>query len=229
MRAEGVIKFHSRHQRRALAPRDYGDAACVLIAWREIMARTGLVGQDPARYDGAGYGNVSCRVGAPSSPPGARRFLISGTQTGGRRCVSLADFCVVERYDYRRNRVDSFGDIEPSSESMTHGAIYDLSPRIRYVLHAHTPIIWRRAAALRIPTSDPGVAYGTPEMAREVRRLFRATHLSDARILAMGGHEDGVIVFGHTADEAGQALLSHLARAYASACADADHALCDVP
>ena len=78
----------------------YGAAARALAAWREILARLGLLGQDPARYGGAGYGNVSARLGPFGDVPrGRRRFLVTGTQTGGRRRVALADFCVVEEYD----------------------------------------------------------------------------------------------------------------------------------
>jgi hypothetical protein len=215
---EGVIKFQANHEARSLEPRRYGALCCKLVAWREIMAMTQLVGQDPARYGGAGYGNVSGRVGPPSSPRGARSMLITGTQTGGLDRIGIDQFCVVDRYDYRRNRVDSFGPIQPSSETMTHGSIYDLSPQIRFVLHAHSPIIWRRAADLRIPTTDPSVPYGTPEMALAVQDLWRSTALSEVRILAMGGHEDGIIVFGPSCEAAGQVLLAQLARAYENVC-----------
>lgn len=215
---EGVIKFRAAHAAEPLPARRYGELCCKLVAWREIMAMTQLVGRDPARYGGAGYGNVSGRVGPPSSPCGKRAMLITGTQTGGMAQVGLGQFCVVHEYDYAVNSVRSTGAIEPSSETMTHGAIYDLSPAIRFVFHAHSPTIWRRAADLRIPTTDSGVAYGTPAMAREVHRLHRATALSEVRILAMGGHEDGVIVFGRTAEEAGQVLLKYLARAYELVC-----------
>lgn len=215
---EGVIKFVARHEQRNLEARTYGELACALTAWREIFSKTELVGQDPARYGGAGYGNVSGRVHAPAAPRGQRAFLVTGTQTGGEAFLSLAHYCVVTRYDDRKNAVDSFGPIQPSSESMTHGAIYDLSPHIRFVFHAHTPVIWRRASELRIPTTDPSVPYGTPEMAREVHRLFATTTLPELRILSMGGHEDGIIVFGRTAEEAGQVMLRYLARAYQAVC-----------
>jgi ribulose-5-phosphate 4-epimerase/fuculose-1-phosphate aldolase len=178
------------------------------------MATTGLVGQDPARYGGAGYGNVSARVGVPSLPPGTRRFLVTGTQTGALRTLFAEHYCVVERYDARRNWVQSHGPVLPSSESLTHGAIYDLSPAIRFVLHAHSPAIWRHAAALGIPTTPVDVAYGTPEMAEAVRRLYRAGTLPEERILAMGGHEDGIVVFGHRAEDAGLVLLRYLAASY---------------
>jgi ribulose-5-phosphate 4-epimerase/fuculose-1-phosphate aldolase len=215
---EGVIKFEAEHDRRPLDRRLFGDLACKLVAWREIMAMTQLVGQDPARYGGAGYGNVSGRIGPPSNGRGRRAMLITGTQTSGQKRVTLDQFCVVDFYDYARNRVRSAGMIEPSSETMTHGAIYDLSPHVRFVLHAHTPIIWRRAEALGIPTTDRDVPYGTPEMAYEVLRLYRSSPLAEVKILSMAGHEDGIIVFGHTIEEAGQTLLAYLARAYELDC-----------
>ena len=223
---EGVIKFEANHSTRELAPRLYGDLACKLVAWREIMVQTQLVGQDPQRYGGAGYGNVSGRIGPPSANRGGRSFLITGTQTGGARCMDLDDFSVVHRYDYRFNRVESTGLTEPSSEAMTHGAIFDCSPQIRFVFHGHCPVIWRRAGELRIPTTDPSVPYGTPEMAVEVQRLYRDTPMSEARVLTMGGHEDGVIVFGKTPEDAGQMLLSTLARAYEAICSESGGGLC---
>ena len=225
---EGVIKFSAEHEHRSLEPRRFGELACRLAAWREVMAKTGLVGQQRGLYGGAGYGNVSARVGPPAAPRGARSFLISGTQTGGAPCVNVADFCVVRSYDYRRNLVRSYGTILPSSESMTHGAIYDFAPHIRFVLHGHTPAIWRAAARLRIPTTNPAVAYGTPEMAEEMARLYRDTNLSDLQILCMGGHEDGVIVFGKSADEAGAVLVRFLAAAYGLECADQGGGLCNI-
>jgi ribulose-5-phosphate 4-epimerase/fuculose-1-phosphate aldolase len=183
------------------------------------MARLNLVGQDPERYDGAGYGNLSARIGPRGVGRGRRSFLITGTQTSGLAAIGLESFCLVLRYYPEDNRVESAGPIEPSSESMTHGAIYDLSPSIRYVFHAHAPVIWRRAAQLRLPTTDPRVEYGTPAMAAEVGRLQRSTALSELRCLAMGGHEDGVITFGRSAEEAGQAMMRVLARAFEAICA----------
>jgi hypothetical protein len=215
---EGVIKFRAEHRRRPLEARRYGELACRLIAWREILAATGLVGRDPALYGGFGYGNVSGRVGPPSAPRGRRSFLVTGTQTSGHRSIILGDFCVVERFDSRANRVESHGSVLPSSESLTHGAVYDLGPQIRFVFHGHSPTIWRRAETLRIPTSDPRVAYGTPRMAAEVHRLYGGTTLPETQIFAMGGHEDGIVVFGRSAEEAGQVLLRYLARAYEAEC-----------
>jgi ribulose-5-phosphate 4-epimerase/fuculose-1-phosphate aldolase len=216
--AEGVIRFEVEHETRVLEPRLHGEAADVLSAWREVLARLGLVGRDPARYQGAGYGNLSARL-APFGDVGRgrRRFLVTGTQTGSLPRLTLAHYCVVERYDLERNRVRSVGPLQPSSESLTHGAIYDAAPAARFVLHGHAPELWRHARALGLPVTRPEVANGTPAMALEVRRLYRESALSATGILAMGGHQDGVIAFGATPEEAGGALVRNLARALAIA------------
>ena len=211
---EGVIKFDARHETEELNVRQFGPVVRDLIAWRAILVQTGLVGQDPKRYGGAGYGNVSGRVGAPSSPRGARPFLVSGTQTGGLSCVSLDDFALVERYRIASNQVDSRGLTPPSSEAMTHGAIYDLGSTIRFVFHGHCPAIWRFADSLNIPMTHPQIPYGTPAMAEEVGRLYRETPLASIQVLAMGGHEDGSIAFGRSGQEAGTHLMRVLADAY---------------
>jgi len=216
--SEGVVHFEVEHETRALEGRVHGETVRALAAWREVLARLGLIGRDPARYGGYGYGNVSARVGPLGDVSrGQRRFLVTGTQTGGRRGVTLADFCLVERYDLVRNRVTSRGLVPPSSESLTHGAIYDVAPDARVVLHGHAPEIWRSARMLGIPVSRAEVQNGTPGMALEVQRLYRETTLSATGILAMGGHEDGVIAFGRSAGAAGEILVRHLARALAGA------------
>lgn len=239
-RDEGVIKYVLEHRSRELdagrpgevgrlgEERRLGEVLCKLVAWRELLALTGLVGQNPARYGGAGYGNVSARVGRPSEGRGRRTFVTTGTQTSGKRCVDVGDFAVVERYDYRLNRVWSYGPVAPSSESLTHAALYDVGPQIRSVLHAHSPVLWRRARELRIPITDPAAAYGTPAMAEEVQRLYQTRGLAELRILSMGGHEDGIVVFGRSPEEAGRVLMTWLARAYEADCLGDGLGLCRI-
>ena len=47
-------------------------------------------------------------------------------------------------------------------------------------------------------------------MALEVRRLFTETNVRQSRLFSMGGHEDGIVSFGHNVEQAGQALLQAL-------------------
>jgi L-ribulose-5-phosphate 4-epimerase len=213
---EGVIRFEVQHEDRHLEERVHGETVRMLAAWREILAHLRLLGRDPARYDGLGYGNVSARTGPFGDVArGRRRFLVTGTQTAGIARATLREFCLVESWDIARNRVVSAGQVAPSSESLTHAALYDASPAIRVVLHAHTPDVWRQARALGLPVTNAGAGNGTPAMAHEVQRLYREGTFASTRIAAMGGHEDGVIAFGASAAEAGETLVRQLARALA--------------
>jgi len=210
---EGVIRFRAHHRPVPLDPQGHGAVAQPLISWRNRLHGAGLVGRDPKRYAGVGFGNLSGRLPPFPGLPGVRPFLITGTQTSGLPSVNLGDLCVVNQYDPKYNWVESFGLVRPSSESMTHGVLYDADPAIRYVFHGHSPVVWEQAWALDILVTDPAVDYGTPAMCREVERLLRDSAVARGRVLVMGGHRDGVLAFGETAEEAGQTLINLLSRA----------------
>lgn len=210
---EGVIKFQADHQNEILSDRRYGALRQQLSGWRQVFRKLELIGQTPDRYDGAGFGNLSARVGAPSSARGRRSLLITGTQSGGIGELRLEGYCVVHDYHVGENRVRSSGLAQPSSETLTHATLYDLSPAIRFVFHVHCAALWKQRTHLRIPTTPEDIPYGTQGMARAVERLYRQGPAADLGILAMGGHEDGIIAFGKTADTAGLVLTSFLARA----------------
>ena len=55
---------------------------------------------------------------------------------------------------------------------MAHAAIYDIETGTHAIAHVHSDELW---SALKdsVPTARDTVAYGTPEMALEFRRLFR--------------------------------------------------------
>lgn len=208
---EGVIKFAYEHNSGVLkAPREL---LLELMAWRAVLRELTLIGRETGLYDDAGYGNVSARLPPFQAEKGQRRFIITGTQTGGLACTTAQNFCLIEAYDTRKNQVQSSGPALPSSESMTHGTVYDLDSRIRFVFHGHARLIWPLARELALPLTRANVAYGTPEMAQEVVRLYRESSLADDKVFAMGGHEDGIVSFGETAAEAGSRLLNTLVRA----------------
>jgi hypothetical protein len=60
----------------------------------------------------------------------------------------------------------------------------------------------------QLPTTDPAIAYGTPDMAREFQRLFTDTEFADKGVAVMAGHEEGLISFGATLGEAANRLLN---------------------
>lgn len=205
---EGVTKFDLRFSPSAPLP---FDELRELNAWRTIFYRVGLIGRDPHRYGGAGFGNVSGRLALFESPE--PRYAITGTQTGHLPVLNERHYAIVLETDPGGNRVVAQGPVPPSSESLAHGMLYKLGGEIRYVFHVHCPEIWRNAHALGIPVTDPNAAYGTPAMAVEVARLFKAARVRERKIFAMGGHEDGVIAFGCNAEEAGTIMLRWLATA----------------
>lgn len=175
------------------------------------MHQLRLIGQDPGRYGGIGFGNVSCR--APAADAGARGlFLVSGTQTGHLPVLGAEHYSLVTRADVAANRLEAEGPVAPSSESLTHAMLYALDARIGCVLHVHSPEIWRAADRLGLPTTPAGAAYGTPAMAEAVARLYRDGRLHSG-LFVMAGHEDGVVAFGDSAEVAGRALVSILERA----------------
>ncbi len=194
---EGVIKFEALHRQAALSPGE-AEVARELEGYRRVLFALGLVGRDPARYDGAAFGNVSARVGSA--------FVISGTQTSGAARLSPRDYAVVEACAIPENRVQSRGEVLPSSEAMTHAAVYAASPRVRCVLHVHAPVIFQ--ASLPFSRTPLDVAYGTPAMAAAVTPLVQG---GAAGLFVTGGHEDGVVSFGAGPAEAAAALVAALA------------------
>lgn len=209
---EGVIKFDLRYTPGPALP---AEELAELNRWRRVLYSHKLIGQDPARYGGYGYGNLSCRLLPFDAPPTARRFAISGTQTGDLAELAPEHYALVLACEPEQNRIVATGPIRPSSESLTHGTVYALDAGLRCVLHAHSPAIWQQAAALGLPITDPTVPYGSPEMAAEVRRLFAETDVAERSVFAMGGHEDGIVAFAPTIQAAGDALLAVLAAALA--------------
>ena len=210
---EGVIKFACDHSEQPWRSQIGRDHVVTLRAWREVLQNQHVIGVDPLRYDGIGFGNMSARVPPYSSARGHRPFIITGTQTNGLQTLSHQHFALVHKYDLLANRLESVGAILPSSEAMTHGAIYDLSPTIRYVFHGHCPILFHQRRSLRIPTTRPHIPYGTVQMAQEMKRLCQESTLFERRIVAMDAHQDGIITFGKTASEAGETFLSYMVQA----------------
>lgn len=189
---EGVIKFTYSWMRKDAIP---GEAFEEINPWRQKLYTLGYIGQYP---NGIGYGNISLRIDHHS-------FLISGSGTGAKTELSMADYALVTEYDIERNHLTCAGLTRASSESLTHAAIYELSEEIKVVMHIHHQEMWRRLMG-KVPTTREGVSYGTLEMANEMKRLAQESTLLQKRILVMAGHVEGIITFGHSLPEAYQVL-----------------------
>jgi hypothetical protein len=144
------------------------DALAQLNACRRKLLEHRLMGVDA---NGIGFGNLSLRDGSTTS------FYITGSATGGLPELTPTDCVRVVAYDFARNWLRYEGAAVPSSESLTHAAIYESDSSISAVIHCHDSCL-RRTLLDRVPTTSEHVAYGTPEMAYEIIRLFK---VSDAR------------------------------------------------
>lgn len=201
---EGVIKFQLAFRQQPVLK---AEDVVQISSWRYIMLQLGMLGQTPERYDNYGFGNISQRFGC------SNQFIISGTQTGGIAQMQAADYALVTDCQVQLNRIAACGETKPSSEAMTHGQLYQLSPDIQFVIHAHCPQIWQHASALGLAQTRAEVPYGTVAMADEVARLFAETAVLQQGVFSMAGHEDGVVAFGQSAEQAAQRLIATYARA----------------
>lgn len=203
---EGVIKYALDYQP---CPLPDGADLAGLFSWFAICREHALIGQDPARYEGYAYGNISVRA-----PTG---FVISGTQTGGETSLGPDLLAWVQDFDIAANRLTAGGPARPSSEAMSHGQVYRALPDVGAVIHVHSPLIWRAAATLVLPTTPAEATYGTPEMAAAVERLLLTAANDSQGAFSMGGHEDGIIAYGSDIETAGGLLIDLHERAGAAA------------
>lgn len=192
---EGYIKFHCHWIKAAPVP---GDQLKEIIAYRDLLYSKGLIGVYP---NGVGFGNISIRSG--------KAFIITGSATGQYPASNEEHYAVVVDYNLKQNSLTCTGPLKASSESLSHAVIYESSPDTNAVIHIHHMPTWQSLMD-KVPTTAPYVTYGTPEMAEEIKRLFRETNVAQEKILVMGGHEEGIITFGKTLEEASRILLDHI-------------------
>lgn len=177
--------------------------ATALSHTRDRLWDQGLIGQYP---NGIGFGNVSLRH--PQQP---RWFVVSGTQTGHLSRLGPAHYATVVDWDCDRNWLSCVGPVQASSESLTHGTLYQALPGVGAVLHVHRRSLWERLLD-QVPTTAATVPYGTPAMAAEMLRLLRESDLPSQRLLVMAGHEEGILSFGETLAAAAAVLEGAIAR-----------------
>ncbi len=194
---EGYIKFNINwEQKENNFPYDILD----LMEWRDKMHEMKLIGH--YEEHNVGFGNISERF------DNSKKFIISATQTGDIYPIEEKHFTTVTDYNIEENTVWCKGPLKASSESMTHAAIYECDKGIRAIIHIHHLGMWKELLN-EIPTSGANVPYGTPEMANEIKRLFKEENLGHKKVMAMAGHDEGIIAFGANLDEAAQIIKEY--------------------
>lgn len=204
---EGVIKY----QLDFVKSEPTEDSLKKLNCWRSILYGLGLIGQDISRYEGYGFGNLSQRCRFDKT-----QFIISGTQTGNLAALTQSHYVCVEHCDVAQNYVKATGPLKPSSEALTHSMFYQLDSSVKCVIHIHSPELWFFGLRNDYPSTGENVEYGTQDMAAEIARLYKSGSLQQHKTLVMAGHEDGVICFGNSVEQAGMALVTLWVNAHCS-------------
>lgn len=191
-RDEGIIKFKLTLKR---APAPEQTQYIALEKWRALFYKLGLIGEYP--NEKIGYGNLSSRLPKKS-------FIITGSQTGHLAHLQAHHYTKVIECDLKKGSVTAEGLIPPSSESLTHHGIYEANPAINSVFHVHHTELWEMLHQGNFDSINEDIQYGTQEMANAASELLVN---KTSGIFVMKGHEDGIISYATSAEEAGKNLL----------------------
>lgn len=175
-----------------------------LNAYRRKLLQLGLIGVDS---NGIGFGNLSMRDCATDN------FYITGTASGDLDELTLADCAKVMVCDFEGNRIRYEGSAVPSSESLTHAAIYESDATAGAVIHCHNSKLWK-SLLNQAPTTSEAAEYGTPQLAYEIMQVFACSDVRSRRIVVMAGHEGGIVTFGADLKQAFAVLMRERKKFY---------------
>lgn len=196
MKSKGYVKFQQRRiDEDAVRAEDIKE----LNVLRAMFRENGLIGErlmevpPDDRPELVGYGNVSARKGDTDE------FMISGTRTGGLPVLGPEHYALITRVDIENNFLECRGRIDASAESLTHAGIYLARNDVRFAVHVHNLKLWEDFYG-RFPTTPDGAQYGTPEIAEAIRVLCDSMK-KPAGVIVMGGHKEGLMLFGRSVEE----------------------------
>jgi ribulose-5-phosphate 4-epimerase/fuculose-1-phosphate aldolase len=198
--SEGYTKYNCMFKHDNLTK--YNNIFLKINPFREKLYDLGLIG---AYKNKVGFGNISTRINNNSE----NYFLISGTKTGNFMKLRLKDYSLVIDYDISKNELTCKGETKASSESLTHAVTYELNSNINAVIHIHSKKMWDFYLD-KVPTTSKDATYGTPEIAKEIKRLYSEDEFSKTQFAVLGGHEEGLLVYGSSLDEAYEVLMEYL-------------------
>ncbi len=174
-----------------------------LEEWRKLLFQHNLIGEYPEVK--IGFGNMSQAMDYGHFHKSKRRqFIITGTQTGkfpdldGRHYTRVLDF------EIEKLKIQMMGPLEASSEALTHAAIYECNLEIQAIFHIHSPAIWNGMIKDKCDFTEANIPYGTVEMARATQECVGKKSFG---FFCMRGHEDGVVIYGKSLEEAGKLTM----------------------
>ncbi|MFO8235992.1 MAG: class II aldolase/adducin family protein [Bacteroidales bacterium] len=199
---EGYIKFKYEWEKKPFTfPRKSFQR---INFWRQKLYNMGLIGMCDG---GIGFGNISIRI------DNTNEFIITGSATGRYRTLNSMHYAWVDYFEIENNFLQCIGETKASSESLTHAAVYMENPSVNAVIHTHNKDMWNKFLNNK-PTTSPEAEFGTPDLAKEIRKLMKSEEVEKEKIVVMGGHEEGILTFGTDVDEAGEAMLEYYNKIY---------------
>lgn len=195
---DGIIKYDRSNfsQCQSLDESEFQN----LEYWRKKLYHMNLIGE----YEEAqvGFGNMSVVQNySPFYRSTHPQFVITGTQTGKYADLNGTHYTRVLDYDIDNLKIKMMGAIEASSEALTHAAIYAANPKIKAVFHIHSNEIWRQMLTDGSDKTCASIPYGTVEMAYATMKCISN---KDAGVFCMHGHEDGIVIYARSLEEAGE-------------------------
>jgi ribulose-5-phosphate 4-epimerase/fuculose-1-phosphate aldolase len=198
---DGVIKYDRSNFSpcEGLMATEYTD----LEYWRKKLYQMKLIGEYPEAL--VGFGNMSVVFDYSdffeSTHP---QFVITGTQTGKYKELNGTHYTRILDYEVDQLKIKMMGSIEASSEALTHAAIYAANSNIKAVFHIHSNDIWLQMLADGSDKTSASIPYGTVEMAHATMKCISK---KDAGVFCMHGHEDGIVIYGRSLEEAGDLTI----------------------
>jgi len=163
---------------------------------RTRLYELGLIGMYP---DGVGFGNISVK------PEKSNSFIITGSATGQFEILKPSHYALVTGYNFAQNTISCSGQTKASAESLSHAAVYESAPDVGAVVHVHCLWLWEKLMN-NYPTTSGEIEYGTPEMAVAIQHLIYGMK-KDEKVIVMGGHREGILVFGSNLSEATDEII----------------------
>lgn len=195
---EGIVKFNCHWNQSGPVISD--EQFEIINSWREILYNMDLIG---SYENGVAFGNISMRIGK------ANQFIITGSSTGEITELEPGHYVKVNSFNFDDNAVQCVGPLKASSESLTHAAIYTADQGANAVIHVHCLELWNKLI-YNVPTTNPGMDYGTAGLARDILKIFTKPDVYEKRIIIMSGDRAGILTFGHDMDEAANVLMEYL-------------------
>ena len=198
MKEKGVIKYDCTLRLAKPVDRSYIKE---MNKWRDKLYSLGLIG---VNNDDIGFGNISIRYLKD-------KFIITGSGTGRLKNLAPQHYSLVTEYDLNACALHCEGMIKASSESLSHAALYRCDTAVNAVIHIHSALLWKKLLNI-MPTTSEKAEYGSKELIDEIIRIYNKSDLPKRKLLVMAGHEEGIITFGNSLDEAGTILMDNYAR-----------------